>query len=112
MNEAEYKALVKAHIAFKDMSADSYLLSAGIAQDWPYGRGVYISADKGFIIWVGEEDHLRIMCMEKGTVLNKVFDRLKGAIDVVNGAPALTRLGACPHARVASWQAAHHLPPS
>jgi protein-arginine kinase len=34
---------------------------------------------------VGEEDHLRIMCMEKGTVLNKVFDRLKGAIDVVNG---------------------------
>eukprot|EP00329_Picozoa_sp_Boothbay-MS584-11_P002984 26261_6 len=25
------------------------------------------------------------MCMEKGTVLNKVFDRLKGALDVVNG---------------------------
>ena len=49
------------------MSADSYLLSAGIAQHWPHGRGVYVSEDKGFIIWVGEEDHLRIMCMEKGT---------------------------------------------
>ena len=85
VDEAEYQALVDAHIAFKDMSADSYLLSAGIAEDWPHGRGVYVSEDKGFIIWVGEEDHLRIMCMKKGTVLNEVFDRLKGALDVVTG---------------------------
>ena len=66
------------------MSADTYLLSAGIAQHWPHGRGVYVSEDRGFIIWCGEEDHLRIMCMEKGTVLNTVFDRLKAALDVVN----------------------------
>eukprot|EP01051_Picozoa_sp_SAG22_P010207 SAG22_NODE_904_length_6586_cov_3.133498_2_plen_446_part_00 len=89
VDEAEYQALVDAHIAFKDMSADGYLLSAGIAQHWPHGRGVYVSEDKGFIIWVGEEDHLRIMCMEKGTILNKVFDRLKAALDVVNGIEGL-----------------------
>jgi creatine kinase len=89
VDESEYQALVDAHIAFKDMSADPYLLSAGIAQHWPYGRGVYISEDKGFIIWVGEEDHLRIMCMKKGTVLNEVFDRLKAALDVVNGIEGL-----------------------
>eukprot|EP01047_Picozoa_sp_COSAG01_P044542 COSAG01_NODE_4037_length_5412_cov_5.603614_2_plen_455_part_00 len=89
VDEAEYQALVDAHIAFKDMSADKYLLSAGIAAHWPYGRGVYISEDKGFIIWVGEEDHLRIMCMKKGTVLNEVFDRLKSALDVVNGIEGL-----------------------
>ena len=53
----EYEALVGAHIMFKDMSADPYLLSAGIASEWPYGRGCYVSEDKGFIIWVGEEDH-------------------------------------------------------
>jgi creatine kinase len=68
---------------FKDMSEDTYLKEAGIANDWPYGRGCYISADEGFIIWVGEEDHLRIMCMKKGTILNEVFDRLKTAVDVV-----------------------------
>jgi len=79
----EYQALVDAHIMFKDMSEDPYLLAAGIASDWPHGRGCYISEDKGFIIWLGEEDHLRIMCMQKGTLLNKVFDRLKAAIDVV-----------------------------
>ena len=28
---------------FKDMSKDPYLLAAGIASEWPYGRGCYIS---------------------------------------------------------------------
>ena len=82
VDEAEYNELVKAHIMFKDMSADRYLTAAGIARDWPHGRGCYISEDKGFIVWVGEEDHLRIMCMKKGVLLNEVFDRLKTAIDV------------------------------
>jgi len=68
---------------FKDMSADSFLLAAGIAGDWPNGRGCYVSADKAFIIWVGEEDHLRIMCMKKGALLNEVFDRLEKAVKVV-----------------------------
>jgi len=83
ISDSEYNDLVKAHIMFKDMSADSFLSQAGISSDWPYGRGCYISADKGFIIWLGEEDHLRIMCMKKGAILNEVFDRLKGAVDVV-----------------------------
>jgi len=61
---------------FKDMSNDSYLVQAGIAGNWPYGRGCYVSEDEGFIVWVGEEYHLRIMCMKKGTILNEVFDRL------------------------------------
>jgi creatine kinase len=62
----KYQQLVDSHVMFKDMSADTYLTSAGIASDWPYGRGCYQSADGGFIVWVGEEDHLRIMCMKKG----------------------------------------------
>jgi hypothetical protein len=65
----EYEALVGAHIMFKDMSNDKYLLSAGIASDWPYGRGVYISEDRGFIIWVGEEDHLRIVSADDSPAL-------------------------------------------
>ena len=83
MSTERYNELVKAHIMFKDMSADSFLVTAGIAGDWPHGRGCYVSGDKGFIIWVGEEDHLRIMCMKKSTCINEIFDRLKAAIDVV-----------------------------
>eukprot|EP01147_Barroeca_monosierra_P005439 gene5439-7155_t len=89
ISEEEYKGLVAEHIMFKDMAADPYLLSAGIASEWPYGRGCYVSEDRGFVIWVGEEDHLRIMCMKKGTVLNDVFERLKTALDVVSGIEGL-----------------------
>ena len=83
IDDAEYNRLVKAHIMFKDMAADPYLASAGIASDWPCGRGCYQSTDGGFIIWFGEEDQLRIMCMAKGFVLNSVFDRLHTALDAV-----------------------------
>ncbi len=68
---------------FKDMSHDEYLLAAGIASEWPYGRGCYHSADKGFIVWVGEEDHLRIMCMQKGSKLNDLWNRLAEALNVI-----------------------------
>lgn len=83
IDQTEYQALVDAHIMFKNMAADKFLLAAGISDDWPFGRGCYISQDKGFIIWVGEEDHLRVMCMGKDTILNNVFNRLKVAIDIV-----------------------------
>ncbi|MCI2399429.1 phosphagen kinase [Aliiroseovarius subalbicans] len=90
IDQATYQALVDDHIMFKDMSNDRYLTAAGIAADWPFGRGCYVSQDRGFIIWVGEEDHLRIMCMERGTILNRVFERLKTALDKVSGFDGLT----------------------
>lgn len=83
IDDDKYNELVDAHIMFKRMDTDRYLTAAGIAADWPHGRGCYVSDDKEFIIWVGEEDHLRIMCMKRGTVLNEVFDRLKTALDLV-----------------------------
>ncbi len=83
ISKAKYQELVDKHIMFKDMAADPYLKSAGIANDWPYGRGCYVSEDQEFIIWFGEEDQLRIMCMKKGTKLNEVFDRLREALKVV-----------------------------
>ena len=83
MKGDKFKELVDAHIMFKDMTTTKTLNTSGVASDWPYGRGCYVSEDKGFIIWVGEEDHLRIMAMQKTLVLNDVFDRLKSAIDMV-----------------------------
>jgi hypothetical protein len=74
---------------FKDMGADTYLTAAGIASDWPTGRGCFVSADQKFVVWVGEEDHLRIMCMFKGTRLADVFNKLKGALAIVSGIEGL-----------------------
>jgi creatine kinase len=89
IDQEGYQKLIDEHIMFKDMAADTYLAAAGIASHWPHGRGCYVSEDRGFVIWVGEEDHLRIMCMKKADVLNEVFDRLKAAVDVVNGIEGL-----------------------
>jgi len=81
MNEAEYQARVNAHQMFKDMSKDTYLKSSGISGHWPYGRGMYISQEEDFLIWVGEEDHLRIMAMRTGSNLNDLFERLRVGLE-------------------------------
>lgn len=78
-----YEELVTEHRMFKDMSGDPYLTVAGISSDWPYGRGMYQSADGGFIVWVGEEDHLRVMAMERGAVLGNVFTRLQRGLEIL-----------------------------
>jgi len=118
IDEARYKELVDAHIMFKDMDADPYLKSAGISSDWPIGRGCYVSADKGFIIWVGEEDHLRIMCMKKGSLLNEVFDRLEQVLKMIDGFEGLSfgkspwagYVTSCPSNLGSGMRASVHIP--
>lgn len=72
-------------ITDEDMDADSYLKSAGISSDWPYGRGCWQSEDKMRIIWFGEEDQLRIMCMKTGSNLLEVFTNLNETLTTVEG---------------------------
>jgi len=83
ISEEQYQQLVDEHKMFKDMSADPYLSAAGISSDWPYGRGMYESADGQLIVWVGEEDHLRIMTMKRGALLNDIFARLRISLDAI-----------------------------
>ena len=56
----------------------------------PYGRGCWQSDDKQCIVWFGEEDQLRIMCMKRGTKLNEVFDRLKTMLDTIESIDGIT----------------------
>jgi protein-arginine kinase len=83
INDAEYQDLVDQHLMFKNMGSDRFLKAAGISNDWPHGRGCYVSELKDFIIWVGEEDHLRIICMRSGTVLNEIFSGLRDALSII-----------------------------
>ncbi len=83
IDSEEYDRRVAAHQMFKDMSHDKYLNVAGISGDWPYGRGMYVSADQGFLVWVGEEDHLRIMSMQTGGNLNALFARLHEGVEIL-----------------------------
>lgn len=83
IDATEYDKRVAAHQMFKDMSGDKYLNVAGISNDWPHGRGMYVSADQGFLVWVGEEDHLRIMTMQSGGDLSALFARLHTGLEIL-----------------------------
>ena len=43
------------------------------------GRGIFHNAAKTFLVWVNEEDQLRIISMQPGADIAAVFDRLSRA---------------------------------
>lgn len=86
----EYQELLAARVMFREMDGDRFMKSAGIAGDWPYGRACYVSRDREVIVWIGEEDHLRIICMKTGTKLNEVFDRLRNLIAIIESMPGMS----------------------
>jgi len=81
MDEAVRQKLVDDHFLF--MSGDRNLISAGMERDWPEGRGIFHNNDKTFLVWVNEEDQLRIISMQQGSDVKQVFDRLVRGINAV-----------------------------
>merc|ERR1711986_61792 len=64
VDETTRQQLVDDHFLF--MSGDPNLKVAGMERDWPEGRGIFHNAAKTFLLWVNEEDQMRIISMEKG----------------------------------------------
>ena len=81
MDEVTRIKLTEDHFLFK--KGDRFLESAGANRDWPSGRGIFHSADKQFLVWVNEEDGLRIISMQAGGDLRQVFTRLVEAITAI-----------------------------
>merc|ERR1719411_1108222 len=81
MDEAVRQKLVDDHFLF--MSGDANLQVAGMERDWPEGRGIYHNEAKTFLVWVNEEDQLRIISMEGGGDVKGVFGRLARGIKAV-----------------------------
>jgi len=48
--------------------------------EWLQGRGIYHNESKTFLVWVNEEDHLRIISMQEGSKVGEVLERLNRAI--------------------------------
>merc|ERR1712172_110693 len=81
MSEAVRQQLVDDHFLF--VSGDPNLKVAGMERDWPEGRGIFHNATKTFLVWVNEEDQLRIISMQKGGDVKGVFERLARGIKAV-----------------------------
>jgi creatine kinase/arginine kinase len=81
MDDATRAALVADHFLFK--AGDRFLEAAGLNRDWPEGRGIYHNDEKTFLVWINEEDQLRIISMQKGGDILEVFHRLVRAIEAI-----------------------------
>ncbi|XP_028921121.1 creatine kinase M-type isoform X1 [Ornithorhynchus anatinus] len=74
MTEQEQQQLIDDHFLF-DKPVSPLLLASGMARDWPDARGIWHNDNKSFLVWVNEEDHLRVISMEKGGNMKEVFRR-------------------------------------
>lgn len=88
IDAVEYDSLVRSHVMFKSMAEDAFLTTSGIAADWPHGRGCFFNSDRSMIIWVGEEDHLRIMQMRRDTKISPLLQDLQQTLHMINAALA------------------------
>ena len=78
MSKEVQQDLIEDHFLFKE--GDRFLEAAGLNGNWPEGRGIYHNNDKTFLVWVNEEDQLRIISMQEGGDIKEIFTRLTSAI--------------------------------
>merc|ERR1712013_331700 len=57
--------------------------AAGMERDWPEGREIFHNATKTFLVWVNEEDQLRIISMAQGADVRGVFELLVKGINAI-----------------------------
>ncbi|CAJ0575414.1 unnamed protein product, partial [Mesorhabditis spiculigera] len=78
--------LIADHFLFKE--GDRFLSAANANRFWPTGRGIFHNEKKSFLVWVNEEDHLRIISMQPGGHVGQVLERLiKGLKLIAEKAP-------------------------
>ncbi|XP_034436562.1 creatine kinase B-type-like isoform X2 [Hippoglossus hippoglossus] len=84
MTEEEQQQLIDDHFLF-DKPVSPLLLASGMARDWPDGRGIWHNDNKTFLVWVNEEDHLRVISMQKGGNMREVFTRFCTGLTKIEG---------------------------
>jgi len=86
MTKEVQNQLIADHFLFKE--GDRFLQHANACRYWPNGRGIFHNKNKTFLVWVNEEDHLRIISMQPGGDVGQVLDRLiRGVKTIEKQAP-------------------------
>jgi creatine kinase len=82
MSHDEEEALRKAGNLFQEPDS-TLLLSSGCGRHWPDARGIFHNEARNFFVWINEEDHSRIISMEKGDNVHAIFNRFAKATTVI-----------------------------
>lgn len=85
MTDKEQEQLIEDHFLF-DKPVSPLLLASRMARDWPDARGIWHNDKKNFLVWVNEEDHTRVISMEKGGNMKAVFERFCTGLNKVEAA--------------------------
>ena len=94
---------------------DRFQESAGINRDWPHARGFFMSDPKDFMVWVNEEDHLRIISLQRDGNLSQPFNRLAEGLSCLETkisfafSPKIGYLTACPSNLGTAMRASVHI---
>ena len=81
MTPEQTQQLIDDHFLFR--GKDKMQAASGYHEHWPEGRGIFVSKNKKFILWLNEGDHLRIISMETGGDVRAVFERLSRGIAAI-----------------------------
>jgi creatine kinase len=74
MTEEEQEQHIADHFLF-DKPVSPLLTCAGMARDWPDARGIWFNKAKNFLVWINEEDHVRVISMQRDGNMKQVFTR-------------------------------------
>lgn len=78
MSSQVQQQLTDDHFLFKE--GDRFLQAANASRFWPTGRGIFHNNKKTFLVWLNEEDHIRIISMQPGGDLGEVYRRFVKAV--------------------------------
>jgi hypothetical protein len=76
--------LIERHILFDN--PNEWTIASGLGRDWPDGRAIFANVSDiqnqtpDFMIWINEEDHLRIMTLKKGGDIQGAFTSLMNGV--------------------------------
>jgi arginine kinase len=89
MDKVTQQTLIDDHFLFKE--GDRFLQAANACRYWPTGRGIFHNATKTFLVWINEEDHLRIISMQPGSDLRTIYSRLLTGVHQIESQLAFSR---------------------
>uniref|UniRef100_A0A915DVD5 arginine kinase n=1 Tax=Ditylenchus dipsaci TaxID=166011 RepID=A0A915DVD5_9BILA len=81
MTKEVQNQLIADHFLFKE--GDRFLKEANACNFWPIGRGIFHNTDKTFLVWINEEDHLRLISMQNDGNVGQVLERLIKGIESI-----------------------------
>ena len=82
MSKEDEAALIADHFLFQKPEGH-LMVNSSSTRDWPDARGIWHNNEKSFLIWINEEDHCRVISMQKDGNMRATFERFCRALTSV-----------------------------